>query len=65
MAKKTGFLGTDNLQTIDYNNDVRINKLETVDSNNNTQMTDVNDTDLKKTSTTQQTAKQLSKNVEI
>lgn len=36
-----------------------------MDSKNNTQMTDVNDTDLKKTSTTQQTAKQLSRNIEI
>ena len=50
MVKKTGFLGTDNLQlmTINYNNEESINDLEAVDFNNDIQMSDVNDTDLKK-----------------
>ena len=48
--KKTGFLGTDDLQlmTINYNNEESINDLEAVDFNNDIQMSDVNDTDLKK-----------------
>ena len=41
MAKKAGFLGTDDLQTIDYNNDVTLDDLETVDFNDDTQMTDL------------------------
>ena len=47
--KKTGFLGTDDLQlmTINYNNEESINDLEAVDFND-IQMSDVNDTDLKK-----------------
>lgn len=50
MVKKTGFLGTGNLQlmTINYNNEESINDLEAVDFNNDIQMSDVNDTDLKK-----------------
>lgn len=50
MVKKTSFLGTDNLQlmTINYNNEESINDLEAVDFNNDIQMSDVNDTDLKK-----------------
>ena len=60
MAKKAGFLGTGNLQTIDYNNDATLDDLETIDFNNDTQMTDLTDIDkidLKKTSATQQAAK--------
>ena len=34
--------------TINYNNEESINDLETVDFNNDIQMSDVNDTDLKK-----------------
>ena len=58
--KKAGFLGTDNLQTIDCNNDATLDDLETIDFNNDTQMTDLTDIDkidLKKTSATQQAAK--------
>ena len=55
-----GFLGTDDLQTIDYNNDVTLDDLKTIGINNNTQMTDLTDIDktvLKETSPTQQAAK--------
>ena len=34
--KKAGFLGRDDLQTIDYNNDVTLDDLETIDFNNDT-----------------------------
>ena len=48
--KKASFLETDNLQTIDYNNDVT-RYLETVDFNNETQMTYLmTDIDMKKIS---------------
>ena len=60
MAKHAGFLGADDLQIIDYNNDVTLDDLETIDFNNDTQMTDLTDIDkidLKKTSATQQAAK--------
>ena len=63
--KKTGFLGTDDLQRIDYNNGVTLGDLETVDFNNDTQMTDLTDIDkidLKKTYTTQQAATKIIKN---
>ena len=39
--KKTGFLETDDLETIDYNNDVNLNDLETVDYNNDTQLNEL------------------------
>ena len=58
--KKASFLGTDNLQTIDYNNDVSLDDIETIDFNDDTQMADLNDfdkIDLKETSATQQIAK--------
>ena len=58
--KKAGFLGTGNLQTIDYNNDVTLDDLETICFNNNTQMTELTDIDKidsKKTSAIQQAAK--------
>ena len=57
--KKAVFLGTDNLETTDYNNDAIFDELETIDFNNDTQMTDLTDIDkidLKKTSATQQAA---------
>ena len=57
--KKASFLETDNLQTIDYNNDVT-RYLETVDFNNKTRMTyltDIDKIDFKKISGTQQAAK--------
>ena len=58
--KKAVFLGTDDLQTIDYNNDLTLDDLETIDFNNDTQITDLTDIDkmdLKHTSATQQAAK--------
>ena len=66
--KKAGFLGTDDLQIIDYNNDLTLDDLETVDFNNHTKMTDLTDIDkidLKKTSAMQQAAKKIIKNIEI
>ena len=57
--KKAGFLGTDDLQIIDYNNDLTLDDLETVDFNNHTKMTDLTDIDkidLRKTSAMQQAA---------
>ena len=44
--KKAGYLGTDDLETIDYNNDTPMDDLETVDFNNDTEMSDL--IDLKK-----------------
>ena len=60
--KKGGFLGRDDLQTIDYNNDVTLDDLETIDFNNDTQMTELSNIDkieLKKTSATQQAVKKI------
>ena len=65
--KRAVFLGTDGLQTIDYNNHVSVNDIETVDFNNDTEMIDLNDIDkidLKKTPAVQHAAKKLSKNLE-
>ena len=62
--KKAGFLGTDNLQTTDNNNDVTLDDLETIDFNIDTQMTDlinIDKIDLKKTSARQQVAKKIIK----
>ena len=59
--KKASFLETDDLQTIDYNNDVT-RYLKTVDFNNETQMTsltDIDKIDSKKISETQQAAKKI------
>ena len=39
--KKAGYLGTDDLETIDYNNDTPMDDLETVDFNNGTEMSDL------------------------
>ena len=38
--EKAGYLGTDDLETIDYNNDTPIDGLETVEFNNDTEMSD-------------------------
>ena len=38
-------LGTDYLQTIDYNNDVTLDDLKTIDFNNDTQITDLTNID--------------------
>ena len=38
-------LGTDDLQTIDYNNDVTLDDLKTIDFNNDTQITDLTSID--------------------
>ena len=43
--KKTSFLETDDLGTIDYNNDVSLDNLETIDFNSDTKMTDLTDID--------------------
>ena len=51
MLRKAGFLGTDNLETIDYNNDTNINDLddvETVHYNNDTNVNDLDNINLKK-----------------
>ena len=45
-------MGTDDLETIDYNNDTPMNKLKTVDFNNYTEMSDL--IDLKKESGTKE-----------
>ena len=41
--KKAGYLGTEDLETIDYNNDTPMDDLETVDFNNDTEMIDLVD----------------------
>ena len=38
-------LGTDDLQTSDYNNDVTLDDLKTIDFNNDTQITDLTSID--------------------
>ena len=51
--KKAGFLGTDDLQTIDYNNDTNKNDLhdvETINYNNDTNISDLDNINLKETS---------------
>ena len=51
--RKTGFLDTDDLETIDYNNDTNINDLddvETINYNNDTNINDLDNVHLKKTS---------------
>ena len=45
-SKKACYLGTDDLETINYNNDTPMDDLETVDFNNDTEMSDL--IDLKK-----------------
>ena len=36
--KKAGYLETDDLETVDYNNDISLDDVQTVDYNNNTQL---------------------------
>ena len=58
--RKAGFLQTDDLGTIDYNNDVSLDDLKTIDFNNDTRMTDLTDIhkiNLKKISVAEQAAK--------
>ena len=43
--KSAELLGTDDLQTIDYNNDVTLDDLKTIDFNNDTQITDLTSID--------------------
>ena len=45
MLRKAGFLGTDNLETIDYNNDTNINDLDDVETVHYNNDTNVNDLD--------------------
>ena len=59
--KKASFLGTDNLKTIDYNNNITLDDLETIDFNNDTQMTDLTDIDKIDLKKTLQYNKQLKK----
>ena len=60
-----GFLETDDLMTIDYNNDVSLDDAATVDYHNDTQPNDLNNEidkiNLKKTSATQKAAKKIIK----
>ena len=70
--KKAGYLKTDDLETVDYNNDVSLNDVATVDYNKDTQPNELdNDTekiDLQNTSKnilTQKAAKRIVKNIEI
>ena len=54
--KKAGFLGTDDLQTTDYNNDTNKNDLddlETINYNNDTNISDLDNINLKETSEAQ------------
>ena len=68
-GKKAGFLETDDLKTIDYNNDVNLDDVATVDYNNNTHPNDLNKevdrVDLKNTLATQKTTKEYFKNIKI
>ena len=54
MAKKAGYLETDDLETVDYNNDVSLDDVATVDYNMDTQPNeldnDIEKIDLKNTS---------------
>ena len=62
--RKAGFLGADDLETIDYNNDANINDLddvETVNYNNGTNVSKLDNVNLNKTSGTQIAAKNIVK----
>ena len=62
--RKAGYLDTDDLETIDYNNDSNINDLddvETVDYNNDNNLNNLDDTDLKKVSGKRIAAKKIVK----
>ena len=66
--KKTGFLCTDDLETIDYNNDTIINDLddvEIINCNNDKNINDLNNVNLKKTLRAQMAAKNIVKNIRI
>ena len=64
--KKAGYLESDDLDTINYNNDTNVDDLERVDYNKNTNINDLEKTYLKKkTSGTQIAAKKSRKNTEI
>ena len=59
-----GFLGTDDLETIDYNNDTNITDLddvETINYNDNTNINDLDIVNVKKTSGAQLVAKTIVK----
>ena len=43
VLKKAGYLGTDDLETINYSNDTPMDDLETVDFNNDTEMSNLID----------------------
>ena len=68
-GKKAGFLETDYLKTVDYNNDVNLDDVATVDYNNNTHPNDLNkeidQVDLKNTLATQKATKEYFKNIKI
>ena len=60
--RKARFLGTDDLETIDYNNDTNVNDLddvETITYNNDTNVNNLDNVNLKKTSGAQIAAKKL------
>ena len=62
--KRAGFLGTDDLETVDYNNDTSINDLddaETINHNNDTKVSDLDNINLKKTSVAQIAAEKIVK----
>ena len=62
--RKTGYLDTDGLETVDYNNDNDIADLDyvaTVDHNNDNNLKDLDDIGLKKTSGKQIAAKEIVK----
>ena len=66
--KKTGFLCTDDLETIDYNNDTIINDLddvEIINYNNDKNINDLDNVNLKKTLRAQMAAKNIDKNIRI
>ena len=60
--RKARFLGTDDLETIDYNNDTNVNDfddVETITYNNDTNINNLDNVNLKKTSGAQIAAKKL------
>ena len=66
--RKAWFIGTDDLETIDYNNDTNINDLddvETITYKNDTNINDLDNVNLKKTLGLQIAAKKIVKNIEI
>ena len=65
MVKKAGFLETNDLEMIDYNNDVNLDDVATVDCNNdknpNNLNNDIQKIDIKKISATQMQLKNYQK----